>query len=571
MKEKVCQGFINLFERGLHQKSFRQFSVIALLSVSVHYLIYYTGGTRTSLPQLNIPIILLASYCWGLKGSLITAFLLGLATGPFMPLNVSRHIMQQPLNYLIRLVFYFVVAGFSNVLFTRMGRINQKLVEKETISQFTGLYNTKKLIDSLQDLIDDDQDFQVVYLKIAPLEEISKYINYDLVATFLQEFVSRLRSQFPEAKKYSSSFNEFFIVFNHYDKIKIEKDFSAFFQIYENGVQINEYNIELIIKAGLVCNCQKHENPISVVNRARIAADQGSVYQTGIHLYSQSYEEQKKYEMEIASSIKAAIDKQEFYLVYQPIIDVQKRTIAGAEVLMRWDRGDKEPVFPDVFIAIAEKVGLIKELSKFLFLQNIRQNLEWESAGIDIATSINVTINDLIDGAFFQWCYETVEKYGFDRTRMGIELTERTIMKDQERSKIALSDLQERGYAIYIDDFGTGYNSIINMTILPYDVLKIDKIFIDSIQQKEMKSVVRHIIEVVHEAGKLVVAEGVETSIQYEILREIGCDRIQGYYFSKPLQPDDFIEYYTNFKFDVYEMREKESLECNIKQSVTHA
>lgn len=243
----------------------------------------------------------------------------------------------------------------------------------------------------------------------------------------------------------------------------------------------------------------------------------------------------------------SAIKNNEFYLVYQPIINIQENRIDGAEVLLRWDRGVRKPIAPNIFIDVAEKIGLITEISKWVIEKNIIQRNKWSSKGIEINTSINLTAQEITDDSFCEWLRNLIETHHIDRTKIGIEITERVFSTDEKMLKDVLLDIKRKGYYILIDDFGTGYNSLMTIGNIPSDIIKIDKYFIDHIDEIGMKKIVKHTIEGCHEMGKKVVAEGVETKKQVEILEEMGCDKLQGYYFSKPLLPEDFEQFYMNF------------------------
>ena len=144
------------------------------------------------------------------------------------------------------------------------------------------------------------------------------------------------------------------------------------------------------------------------------------------------------------------------------------------------------------------------------------------------------------------------DENNIDRSNIGIEMTERVLFSEGKKLNGILTTMQAMGYLISIDDFGTGYNSLKNIVDIKADIIKIDKYFVDRIDQKNIKSLVRHIIAAMHEMGFLLVAEGVETKEQLMTLKELGCNQIQGYYFSKPLLPDDFADYYKSFDMNKY-------------------
>ncbi|AHM57703.1 putative signaling protein (plasmid) [Peptoclostridium acidaminophilum DSM 3953] len=158
-----------------------------------------------------------------------------------------------------------------------------------------------------------------------------------------------------------------------------------------------------------------------------------------------------------------------------------------------------------------------------------------------------MTAKELLDEDFIEWSQELIERKNLDRSRFEIEITERVINLEGKKLLAILKYLRGLGYKISIDDFGTGYNSLMSVGEIPFDLLKIDKYFIDRLKQREVRELVSSIINYTHGLDKMVVAEGVETKQQLDILKELMCDKVQGYYYSKPLLPYEFEEYYKKY------------------------
>lgn len=220
--------------------------------------------------------------------------------------------------------------------------------------------------------------------------------------------------------------------------------------------------------------------------------------------------------------------------------------------MLRWDRGDREKVGPDIFIDVAERIGLITKVSIWVVEHSVNQIVEWKKLGLNLKFSINVTSQEILDESFRSWAIEFVKNNNLDERDLSIEITERVFSTDEDKLISILNDLRSQGFSVSIDDFGTGYNSLITIGNIPSDVIKIDKYFMDKIDKMGIRLLVKYIIEASHEIGKVVIAEGVETKAQMELLKSYGCDMIQGYYFSKPLSPEDFLKYYNNFKGEDY-------------------
>lgn len=201
---------------------------------------------------------------------------------------------------------------------------------------------------------------------------------------------------------------------------------------------------------------------------------------------------------------------------------------------------------------IAERIGLVKEISKWVIESNFDQTSIWRDKGLKIRSAVNLTSTEILDDDFRAWVKDIIDEKGYDRNDYTIELTERMLSGNNKRLKDVLTGLREMGYRVAIDDFGTGYNSLLTIGEIPFDIIKIDKYFIDRLEEPEIMTIVKHIIHTAHELGGKVVAEGVERREQVNILRRMDCDLYQGFYFSRPLLPEDFVDYCKDFDIGRY-------------------
>ena len=252
--------------------------------------------------------------------------------------------------------------------------------------------------------------------------------------------------------------------------------------------------------------------------------------------------------LQIESELLQAIENDEFELFYQPIIDIRNKNVYSFEALLRWNSKKRGLVLPKVFIPILEETGLINEVGGIIlnktaqFLRNTQ----------DVKVSINVSVKQL-QKRFFKDLIQEIEKIKLDANRLMIEITESVLMENLDMFVYDIYKLHSYGIEIEIDDFGTGYSSLAYLKKLPVFALKIDRIFIkDILTSQEDKKITQAIIALAHTLDKKVIAEGVENFEQLKLLMQLGCDFIQGYYFSKPIPSKDAIVYLKNFNFDDY-------------------
>jgi EAL domain-containing protein (putative c-di-GMP-specific phosphodiesterase class I) len=309
---------------------------------------------------------------------------------------------------------------------------------------------------------------------------------------------------------------------------------------------IEQYVFTLILKVGIFKVDKKENDSRSIYNKARVSIDQSNDNNSGIYYYDENLYNNQKLYFEVASSLMDSLRNDEFYLVYQPLVSFEDNRVIGCEVLTRWNRGDKTPVGPAMFIDVAEKIGCVTDFSIWIITEAIKQNVKWQKKDINIRTAVNITAKEIIDKEFSEIIKEKIDVNKIDRSLVAVEITERVLAKEIKGLKEALEELRNEGFKISIDDFGTGYNSLKFIGDIPFDILKIDKYFIDNINKFETINLVSSIIEAAHNMGKQVVAEGIEEEYQVSILKELGCDFAQGYYFSRPLLPKDFEEFYFN-------------------------
>ncbi len=245
--------------------------------------------------------------------------------------------------------------------------------------------------------------------------------------------------------------------------------------------------------------------------------------------------------LSLRNKLKTAIEEKQFSLVYQPKVTTKGSRIVGVEALIRWVLPDGQIIPPDEFITAAEDNGLILPISDWVFEEAIRQASVWlADAPSDFTVAINMSARQFQKPDLVEKLVALLAKYQLPAKCIELEITESMVMDDVETVIRILAELRRLGIQIAIDDFGTGYSSLGYLKSLPIDCLKIDKTFVDELHDsKADRALVSTIIYLSHVMGVKVVAEGVETAEALQLLDEMTCDLIQGYYFSKPVSPDE--------------------------------
>jgi diguanylate cyclase (GGDEF)-like protein len=257
-------------------------------------------------------------------------------------------------------------------------------------------------------------------------------------------------------------------------------------------------------------------------------------------LYATEHDHYSADRLALVGELRRAIDEQELVVYYQPRVELSTGAARSAEALIRWNHPDRGLLAPGEFIPLAQHTGIVRLITRYVLDAALRQCRAWRELGLDVSVSVNLFSRDLLDGRLAAEVGRLLGAYGVEPRCLELEITEDTILIDPARTSIILDQLNERGVTLAIDDFGTGYSSLSYLKRLPVDVLKIDRSFVSRMETDENDAViVRSTIELAHNLGLLVVAEGVETQDTLVQLAELGCDTAQGYHLSRPVPAEE--------------------------------
>lgn len=266
-----------------------------------------------------------------------------------------------------------------------------------------------------------------------------------------------------------------------------------------------------------------------------------AIHRNQLVWFTKEMHDKKQYQNRLEFDIQQAIKKQEFYILLQPQFTKSKEMI-GAEILLRWEHKEFGLISPQIFIPLAEKIGLINNIGRFVLSEAIEViNKINEISTRELPISINTSMLELLDINFSKQLLAMVKDKGVLSERLNIEITESAIVGDLLSVKNNIEAILSAGIHFHLDDFGTGYSSLSHLSNLPVSHVKVDKSFVDEVLVNERSlQIVKTIVELVHRLDMKVIAEGVEIREQVECLDQLGCDFYQGYYFSKPIPKDKF-------------------------------
>jgi predicted signal transduction protein with EAL and GGDEF domain len=267
-------------------------------------------------------------------------------------------------------------------------------------------------------------------------------------------------------------------------------------------------------------------------------------------LFLSDHEEERIRQLRLISDFESAFAQNQFHLCFQPKVSLVSKSVTECEALLRWVHPELGFIPPDEFVTLAERSGNIRRMTDWVLETAIAQAAKWHQKGVKVCVAINLSAHDLADRQLPNIVRGLMEKYQADGDMIALEITESAVLRDQKSAIEILVALKRMGLRLAIDDFGTGYSSLAQLKQLPVDELKIDKSFVLALDESPGDEViVASTIELGHSLGLKIVAEGVENDASLRMLQNFGCDKVQGYYFSKPLRVDEFSQWWSTFKW----------------------
>lgn len=443
---------------------------------------------------------------------------------------------------LLSIIFFF--------LFRIIARAENKrhadLVFQATHDQLTGLPNRTYLQQNIGDwLYKNALPFSILYVDMDNFKNINDSFGHQCGDYLLVALAKRLKTIIPENSIIVRHGGDEFVIFTHLH------DNEALLEIAQNIINaisrpydINTLNLNVGASIG-IAKYPMHGDTLDMLLRAAdIAMYESKKTKNNAHIFEDTMQEGYLRNVKIEQELRKAIDHHELFMVYQPQIE-NSGSIHGIEALVRWKSEVLGIVPPDQFIPIAETSGQMAKIGRFIIERTLMEIKEVQTAvNLSFQTSINISVRQFMETGFLEHFLKTIHDTQMSEISITIEITENLFIEDIDYILPLLHEIRNFDIKISMDDFGTGYSSLSMLRQLPIDELKIDKSFIDTIFEDEAaQKMVQNIIAIGKNFNMHVLAEGVETKEQKEILTALGCDRFQGYYFAKPLSKDDLIAF----------------------------
>ena len=421
-------------------------------------------------------------------------------------------------------------------------------VEKSTLSQIdpmTGIYNINRLLVEIDKAISRRTNQQsaeniiLYYVDIDRFHSINQNLGYLAADTILVELARRLRSCFRLNDVVARIGADVFAILlcERENGVQAKKALERLLREIRGAFTVQERQVFVTASIGSVSFPRCGASAEELLENARLAMmaakNEGG---DGYHIFADSRETEKT-DSSLANDLLHAIDRNQLELHYQPQINALSGEISGLEALLRWSRNEDGLVPPGIFIPIAEKSELIVSIGEWVLRQAVSQIASWRKQGLaDIRVAINLSAKHFHRSDLVPYIKQLLHAADVEPELLELELTEGAVLQNPVKVKQNISDLKSLGVHISLDDFGTGHSSLVWLSQLPVDQIKIDKSFVFDVAANPVNaSIVSATIAMAEKLDKDSIAEGVETEAQLHFLRRHGCDFLQGFLFSKPL------------------------------------
>jgi diguanylate cyclase (GGDEF)-like protein len=394
--------------------------------------------------------------------------------------------------------------------------------------------------------VNNIEKYIIAYLDIDNFRYINDSFGHSFGDKLIGMYGERLRKAMGEnGMVYKSNCDEFIILFHKQQKKYLDEKVKSILSKMSQRFMVNHDQINLTTSMGVYIP-KENDSIEDAIRKAYIALHEAKEKEKGSYTYfTGSAEEKLIRKILIATELQKSIERncEGLSIVYQPILNIKEKKVEEVEALLRWNHKELGNISPAEFIPVAEETGIIRKLGYWLIEKILRQIAAWNREGLNVKVAINISPKQIEEVDFLRNIKMMIKNEEIDYRQIKFEITETQIFQLAKENLQDLTELVKSGVDIVLDDFGVGYSSIKNLVFFPIKEMKIDKCFIDFIDRDEkVQKWVSLFISYAHMVGNKVVAEGVERKEQFEKLKEYGCDKIQGYYFARPIHEKEIVK-----------------------------
>ena len=417
-------------------------------------------------------------------------------------------------------------------------------VREERISELayrdnlTGLANRTAFSQAIDDHLQAQKRFSILLMDIDRFKDVNDILGHQIGDLLLKQIVGRLLEQTDGHWSLLARLggDEFGLLVDSDEPQAAIQLAQKIIAALDQAILLEGHQVIASGSIGIVHSPLHGQQQNALLRHAELAMYTSKRSNSGYVVYDPAFEARSKQNLSLMAELRHALEHQEFKLFYQPKVDLRSNTISEVEALIRWQHPKRGIIPPDQFIPFAESTGFIAVITEWVIQEALRQRHQWQQVNLGLTISINISARDLLNPKLPQVFQEAMQRYQASPDWLTLEITESAIMTDPKSALEVLNQLHRSGLRMSIDDFGTGYSSLAYLKKLPVNELKIDKSFITDMENNHDDAViVRSTIDLGHNMGLHVIAEGVENQATWDGLQQMGCDSIQGYFVSRPL------------------------------------
>jgi diguanylate cyclase (GGDEF)-like protein len=432
------------------------------------------------------------------------------------------------------------------VSFSELGELYETLHDMAIRDPLTGIYNRALLFDRLKQLFVEYRRTPgcagVLLIDMVRFKYVNDLLGHHTGDLLLKEVVVRISGALRESDTLARlGGDEFVVILPDTDSEQAVQVAQKIILAMRPEFEVEGHKLSASVSIGVTLMPEHADDAESLLRNADYAMYSAKDNKQGYAVFDPSItEEIALARMTLDGILNEDIERNDLFLVYQPVMDFRTATISYIETLVRWRQPDGKILMPGSFIQAAEKSGLIKQLSEWVIETACRELAGMQQNTPGLRVGINLSMHNLHDFNLMDKIQAALDKYRLSPASFLLEITETGVMLDPEQVIDTLGLLATQGFQLSIDDFGTGHSSLVYLKRLPVHTLKVDKSFVaDMDTDEENASIVRATIDLAHSLDLTVTAEGVETSAVLNMLKGMGCDYYQGYYVSKPMPKAD--------------------------------
>ncbi|NND53412.1 MAG: EAL domain-containing protein [Gammaproteobacteria bacterium] len=435
----------------------------------------------------------------------------------------------------------------------------QRIVYQAEFDPLTGLPNRTHAMESLREILrnasQSGDSVVVMVMHMQRFREIQSSLGHEVGDEVLRQTAQRLRAGIDEEHILARlEGDQFVVIAPGADKDEGKRLARRLAGLLDAGFNVQDVNVTLDACIGMCVSPEHGRQPDELLRRAAVAKNDAQQGQKRIVVYQNGREARHVRQLAILGDMRRACRENELEIYLQPKVELSSTQVCGAEALLRWNHPELGQIAPFEFIPLAERAGCIGMLTEWMLGRAVAQARSWHDQGINLPIAVNLSAQDLLSENLISLLENELDANKMKPDCLVLEITEEALVTDIDYAIKILERLRDMGFRTSMDDFGTGYSSLGHLQRLPIDEIKVDRSFVGNLpEHSQNAAIVRAIINMAHNLGLEVVAEGVETSPALRWLREEGCERAQGYFLSKPMPVDEFVPW----------MREWESLTRN--------